>query len=360
MSFNSNNPRIFLPISLDVWRSPIAALLRAVVEYSPEIEFFSFSGTQTKIDAEMGVSLWKRQNLHLLTPKTAWRHRFDLVHTASLNRRNLAIASYCRIHGYGKTRFLTTVNLEIDSSMRREWACYRYALRLATDFCAVSEVVADNIRRDAPHRLREVIPNGFDPVFFDPSVHCDHDLPRAIRELDSGYPLFISSLESRKNPEFIVKLAKQMPDVKFVGAGWERPDTAAEFLPAIQSCPNLIWLGHIEQTELRALLKRAGVLLFPSEREGLPLTVIEAMGMGLPVLAQPKSSLPELLSDAPNCWMYELSEEAKWLQKISEICVSRRGIVSSYDHELRNFAVDRYSWESVGKRYSQLYSKLLA
>ena len=118
--------RVLLPVSLDQGRSPIASLLRAVVEHNPQHAFASFSNPLSTEDEEAGRELWALPNLQRLQPSRAWRERFDLVHTAALNPRNLAIAAYSKLRGAGHTRFLTTLNLEPDPAMgARDWRCYR-------------------------------------------------------------------------------------------------------------------------------------------------------------------------------------------------------------------------------------------
>jgi glycosyltransferase involved in cell wall biosynthesis len=302
--------------------------------------------------------LWGLPNLERLHAVRAWRERFALVHTAALNPRNLAIAAYSKLRGMGGTRFLTTLNLQPDPGMgQRDWRCYRVAARLADAWCAVSEAVAVRPRGEFRGRFLGVIPNGFDPGYFDPSLVTDNDLPGGVA--DAGrFVLYLSALEPRKHPEFLVAMARANPDVRFVGAGWEHPFHAAAYLDAVRSLPNLRWLGHVDRRVTRALLGRAAVLAFPSEREGLPLTVIEALGMGVPVIAQPKSSLPELVRDGEEGRLIDIACLDEWQSAIRDCMAWDRERRASFAARTRARMCEEYSWEAVGRAYGPVYRKL--
>jgi len=57
-------------------------------------------------------------------------------------------------------------------------------------------------------------------------------------------------------------------------------------------------LGYVEASERRALYEGASVLVLPSLDEGFGLPVLEAMTLGVPVVASRRGSLPEVLGDA--------------------------------------------------------------
>jgi glycosyltransferase involved in cell wall biosynthesis len=102
-------------------------------------------------------------------------------------------------------------------------------------------------------------------------------------------------------------------------------------------------------------LKRAGVLLFPSEREGLALSVIEALGMGLPVIGQSKTSMPELITDGVNGHLIDLSDQDGWSNALLStlgVGPDSRLFVSA---DIRKATMDRFAWSSIGQRYGEIY-----
>jgi glycosyltransferase involved in cell wall biosynthesis len=281
--------RILLPISIDRWRNPISTLLRACVEANPEVEFHSYSNPMSDEDRMLSERFWSLPNMRKGTQAQLAATRFDGVHTASITLHNQAAVIAAKARSAAKCRYLSTINLQVGPTDGKDWRLLQVAEVLADGFVSVSKAAANGLEVRCSDRFLQVIPNGFDPGYFDPSVRDEEVLPACVRALAPGsFPLYVGALEPRKHPEFIVELAKRNPAITFVGAGYVHPD-GLHFEPMMHSLPNLIWLGHVDRRCIRALMSHAGVFLFPSEREGLALSVIEALGMGLPVIGQPKS-----------------------------------------------------------------------
>ena len=352
--------RVLLPISLDRWRNPIATLLRACVEANPNIEFHSVSNPCSDEDHELGIEFWKLPNVCQATQPKLTATRFDGVHTASITAHNQAAVVAAKLRNPGRCQYLSTINLQVGPQDGKDWSLLGVAEKLADGFVAVSQAAGEGIAERCPDRFHGIIPNGFDPDYFDPTLEDEEALPREIRDLQPGsFPLYVGALEPRKHPEFIVTLAKAHPGITFVGAGYVHPQ-GRHFEPMVKSVPNLIWLGHVDRRLIRALLKRAGVLLFPSEREGLALSVIEALGMGLPVIGQPRTSMPELIINDLHGRLIDISDREGWsnaLVSALQMGSSERILRAT---SIRNSAIDRFAWSTIGRRYGHLYHELFS
>ena len=352
--------RILLPISLDRWRNPIATLLRACVEANPEIEFHSASNPISEEDRRLGIDFWSRPNVKKGSQAKLATTRFDIVHTASITAHNQAAVVAAKLRNPGRCQYLSTINLQVGPADGKDWHLLRVAEKLADGFIAVSKAAGEGTSLRCPDRFLGIIPNGFDPEYFDPTIEDDDALPPQIRDLEPGsFPLCVGALEPRKHPEFFVELAKSHPDITFVGAGYVHP-LGRHFEPMVKAVPNLIWLGHVDRRVIRALLKRAGVFLFPSEREGLALSVIEALGMGLPVIGQPKTSMPELITDGVNGHLFDISDQDGW----SNALLATLGLGSEgrpfASSAIRAATMDRFAWQSIGRRYESIYREIFS
>ena len=355
--------KILLPINIDRWQSPIASLLRACVEFNPNIEFVSFSSPVSDEDRVRSMSFWNLPNVSKGSVVSIFSNRFELVHIASHTNRNLAAGTLAKIFSLNHTKFLYTINLELPSS-NRDTFIYKWFNGVVDEYVSVSEAASNLVKLDAPNCFRGVIPNGYDPEFFDPAVDSGEFLPDRVRALNgASYVLNVAALEPRKHPEWIVRLARENPDMNFVMAGWVVPGLGEQFLQEIEKCglPNLIWLGLVDRRAIRALLLHASVFAFPSEREGLPLSVIEAMGMGVPVVAQPKSSLPELITGEQCGRLIDIDSEdslERWGRELRGYTAMSGARRQTFRRELADFAKCRFSWASIGKAYGELYRNI--
>lgn len=350
--------KVLLPITLDRWRNPIATLLRACVEANPEIEFFSHSGPLSEEDASLAKSFWSLPNLTALSQSQLAGTRYDLVHTASITVHNQAAVLAAKARSLGRARYLATINLEVGPHDGKDWQLLQSAEWLADALVSVSHAAGAGVKQRTADRYWGVIPNGFDPDYFDPAIEDDEALPSPVRALSPGsFALYVGALEPRKHPEVIVALAQRNPHVTIVAAGYVHP-LGKHFEPMMHSLPNLIWLGHVDRRCIRALLRRAVVFLFPSEREGLALSVIEALGMGVPVIAQPKSSMPELIQDGIQGKLHDVSDLTAWESSVGKFLSRDERQREEFIKQVRPGMLARYAWSSIGSQYGEIYRRM--
>ncbi len=110
-----------------------------------------------------------------------------------------------------------------------------------------------------------------------------------------GYALFVGRLVPEKGLETIInaweKLKERVP-IKIVGDG----EMAPRLTQLAHQLPGFDYVGPRSQTEVVALMKNALVLIFPSMwYECLPRTIIEAYGVGLPVVASNIGAMKSLI-----------------------------------------------------------------
>jgi glycosyltransferase involved in cell wall biosynthesis len=128
--------------------------------------------------------------------------------------------------------------------------------------------------------------------------------PRGERPAD-GHILFLGTLEPRKNIGRLLDaygtLVARHPDTPpLVLAGKATPDAAA-WLAAIERAPlagRVNYRGYVPDSDRKALYEKAVALVLPSLEEGFGMTALEAMAVGVPVVASDRGSLPEVVGDA--------------------------------------------------------------
>jgi len=66
---------------------------------------------------------------------------------------------------------------------------------------------------------------------------------------------------------------------------------------------NIIFIGNVTGKEKHNLLKRSHIIIFPSFTEGLPMTILEGMAYGLPIIAKSVGGIPDIIKDGENGYL---------------------------------------------------------
>ena len=128
------------------------------------------------------------------------------------------------------------------------------------------------------------------------------ELPEGLSE---GYGLHVGTLEPRKNVETLIaaweRLARRMdrpPNLILCGQyGWKSDDIRAR-IEAARGRGHVLHLGYIDDAQLAALYKHAGVVILPSLYEGFGLPAVEALYAGAPLICSDIAVLREVAGPA--------------------------------------------------------------
>jgi glycosyltransferase involved in cell wall biosynthesis len=107
---------------------------------------------------------------------------------------------------------------------------------------------------------------------------------------------FVGRLSPEKNIPVVLACAKAMPDAMFVVVGDGPQASVLERMAS--GLGNVYFAGR--RTDVARFHAAFDVLLLPSTMEGLPLTALEAMASGTPVVASRIGALPEIVADGVN------------------------------------------------------------
>lgn len=118
--------------------------------------------------------------------------------------------------------------------------------------------------------------------------------------------LFMGLLSQNKGTDILIsafdKVVKNVPEAALELCG----NGDVEYYRALaKGAPNIRFLGWVSPEERLEALKRATVFCLPSWKEGLPLSILEAMSAGLPVISTRVGSIPELIEDGVHGYLIE-------------------------------------------------------
>lgn len=174
----------------------------------------------------------------------------------------------------------------------------RWATSRCTKTICVSQGVADwcvNTEK-MDRRKMVVIPNGIATDGQATAIALgSHQIPEGARIL-----LFVGRLELQKGIDILSQhgeeLLNRLPEhhLVVIGDGSMRPD-----LETLARQPSLIGRVHClgQRSDVVAWMARSELLLLPTRYEGMPNVVLEAMSVGLPVVATRAEGVAELLGE---------------------------------------------------------------
>jgi len=111
--------------------------------------------------------------------------------------------------------------------------------------------------------------------------------------------IYFGRLSKEKGIEDILEAARALPDVPFIIAG--TGPLEEEVKKAAKECSNIDYKGFLSHDVLHDLVRHSMYSLYPSRwDENCPMSVIESICMGTPVIATPNGGLPELVKDGEN------------------------------------------------------------
>lgn len=147
------------------------------------------------------------------------------------------------------------------------------------------------------------------PICVDMDLFCPGDTAAARAELglsaEARILLFVGRLEAAKGTarliEALGELATRDARVRLVviGDGSQRPDMERAS-GALGVSDKVVFSGWVDHDRLPRYLQAADALLLPSDYEGLPTVVVEAMACGVPVVATDVGGLGGLIKEGQN------------------------------------------------------------
>lgn len=196
----------------------------------------------------------------------------------------------------------------------------------------------------------EIIPNGVD------LKACGHaNAQRFVKKYDlQNFVLFVGNLQPIKNPKFFVELASQMPDIRFVMIGRDIDSASISKKYRISIPKNLILMNEMKHEDVLDAISACKVFTMTSKREGIPTVLLEAMGMGKPVVAPNHSGCKEVICSNEYGFLYEPDLIDDFVEK------TKQALISKYAGEKAKERVSNfYDWKILDKRIDSIYESLM-
>jgi glycosyltransferase involved in cell wall biosynthesis len=210
-------------------------------------------------------------------------------------------------------------------------------------------------------RFQEIVPASHCVAIENPVVPPSGDAPsRGNRGVVTF--LFLGRLEKDKGAYDLLsafaKITDDFSQVRLVMGGIGELGECEQLANALGLSEKVVFPGWIVGAEKQHWFDEADVFVLPSHIEGLPISMLEAMSNGLPVVICPVGSIPETISDQVEALFVPVGEVSALSAAMLHLARSPALRFEMGQHGLRTFA-ERYSVGSVVPRVEALYDELL-
>ena len=170
-----------------------------------------------------------------------------------------------------------------------------------------------------------------------------------------GYILFLGRLVPEKGIHYLIKAFRKVKtDKKLVIAGGSS-DTD-EYVSKLERMASLdsrvIFSGFVQGRVMEELFSNAYICAFPSDVEGMPLSLLEAMSHGSCCLVSDIPECTEVVGE--HAAVFPKSDVNALKRTLQRLCDSPKR-VEAYREEARDYICEKYSWDDVLEQTMELY-----
>lgn len=153
-------------------------------------------------------------------------------------------------------------------------------------------------------------------------------------------------------------VVKEFPDWKLVMCGGGNEEMICDLLKQYDFAQSVILPGWVSGKEKEEYFKNAYAYCMTSYKEGLPMSVLEAMSYGVPVITTPVGCLPEILTDEQSCLYFPFGNAEQLAIQMRRLIIDKelRQNISIHSY---NIATEDFSISTITSRLHSFYMKLI-
>ena len=255
---------------------------------------------------------------------------------------------------FGKRCVATVHGLD---HQRAKWGKFASFYIFAGEKCAVKFadeiiVLSENTQKyfeDTYSRKTVFIPNGVSKNALKPAEEITE---RFGLEKD-GYILYLGRLVPEKGIHYLIEAFKEIDtDKKLVIAGGASDSTEYADELKKSACDNIIFTDFVKGGLLEELYSNAYIYVLPSDLEGMPLSLLEAMSYGNCCVT---SDIHECKSVIVECGVTFKKGDVGDLKEKLQRLLNDSEAVEKYKSVSSDYVCNRFNWDEVTRRTLELY-----
>lgn len=232
-------------------------------------------------------------------------------------------------------------------------------IRKAYAKCSVLVALSDEWKQN----IGEIVPSDKIVVIENYSTLHVNDVAERMQKPNAYQILFLGFIGQRKGcydiPAVVEKVTTILPEAKFILAGsGEIEHVRGKILPRLQNCVK--FPGWVRGKEKEELIHESDIFFLPSYNEGMPMSVLDAMGYGMPVVSTRVGGIPKIVREKQNGYLFEPGDTEGMAQAIIRILQEdelRRQLGAGSADIVRNeYSLERHI-EKVEAMYQSIFLK---
>ncbi|MFM7681690.1 MAG: glycosyltransferase family 4 protein [Bacteroidota bacterium] len=224
-------------------------------------------------------------------------------------------------------------------------------LRNAAYLLPVSKNLKENLKQLSPSSQFEIISNVVDENLFLLKVKQNEEVKRLIH-ISTG-------VDEIKNLSGILRVMNELKNNQVNVTLDIVSDGDIEYAKLLASELNLMNYVNFHSTkttsEVAEMIQNADALLMFSNYENFPCVIAEAMMCGKPVISSNVNGIPEHVHHFNGMLVNPRDEKALESAIVSFV----RNEVNFNSEEIREYAMDNFSYSEVGRKFTEIYTKVL-
>lgn len=178
---------------------------------------------------------------------------------------------------------------------KRKKALIRYFYAKCTKLIALSDEWKENLKQIVKEDKIVIVENY--------SVLNTEAIKNRKKKTNQHVVLFLGFICSRKGcydiPAVVEKVVNEVPDAHFILAGTGDIEQIQAITPT-HIKDNIIYPGWVRDEKKDSLLKEADLFFLPSYNEGMPMSILDAMGYGLPIVSTTVGGITKIVHNGKN------------------------------------------------------------
>ena len=224
------------------------------------------------------------------------------------------------------------------------------AAKHADEIIVLSKGVKDYFK-ETYNRDTVYIPNGVNR----PEIKGTNEIEEKWGLKKDSYILYLGRLVPEKGIKYLVEAFKDVKtDKKLVIAGGssDTDEFSNELKEMAGDDERIIFTGFVQGEPLDELYGNAYIYTLPSDLEGMPLSLLEAMSYGNCCLVSDIEECTSVVED--KAIIFEKSNVEDLKNKLQLAC-DKPEVVKKYKEEAADFICEKYSWDDVVEKTMELY-----